>query len=441
MVAANQFALGAAVVACNDLNAAVTNGSGAISSRLTTLATPYTLNSTLSTSAQKIYERTISLPFTNQTVLAQVWLPNGSSSTTAKVVTTATVGSVTQSATVNVKMAWAYPAAIISVADGSTDTSVSKTSAQDGNVVVNGDKSGPIIVDGGPGLAVMANGRLIMDTNYVHPPSSAYSVTNYNTINQIPDYTQQGTSNSLFDFGRFIAVADNTLNGPSPSRNNHFTNFAAFLKAASNSTPANPLYGIVVADVTQTDASSKMFPLSPTEAPNGINVKGTLMFNFLGAGWDPTTEKIIVTANMNVNAADLSGLNPTNPATYPTGYPPSYPGTNAAFNPINVNILPTYQNFTAGDDLPAMMYTIGVLDLHGNANISGVMYTPSYMEIENKTAGATQYIKGALIMGNGIYYENTSSGSTSIISFDPTAVDALATLNGAGKAVRVAYWQ
>jgi hypothetical protein len=43
-------------------------------------------------------------------------------------------------------------------------------------------------------------------------------------------------------------------------------------------------------------------------------------------------------------------------------------------------------------------------------------------------------------MGNGIYYENTHR-STSIISFDAAAVDALATLNNAGKQVKVAYWQ
>jgi hypothetical protein len=63
------------------------------------------------------------------------------------------------------------------------------------------------------------------------------------------------------------------------------------------------------------------------------------------------------------------------------------------------------------------------------------------MEIENKSSGGIQYIKGSVIMGHGIYYENTSSGAKSIISFDPAAVDSLATLNTAGKQVRVAYWQ
>jgi hypothetical protein len=114
--------------------------------------------------------------------------------------------------------------------------------------------------------------------------------------------------------------------------------------------------------------------------------------------------------------------------------------TDPTKNPASVNIAPAYQNFSAIDDLPALVYSIGVVDLHGNLNISGVCYTPSYMEIENKADGQTQYIRGTLIMGNGIYYENTHR-STSIISFDAAAVDALATLNNAGKQVKVAYWQ
>jgi hypothetical protein len=441
MVAANQYALGAAVIACSDLNSAVTNGSGTVQSKLLALSPPYTLNSSLSTSAQKIYERTLasSSPFTNQTVTAQIWLPNLASPTSAKIVTTATVGSVSQQATVNVKMAWAYPAAIISVNDGTASVSVAKATAQAGNVVVNGDKSGPIIVDGGPGLAIMANGRINMDTNYVASSASAYSMTNYNSANEIPDYTTQGTSNTLFDINRFIAVANAITNGAAPSKNNHFTNILSFMTAASTTytnTTTKAMEGVVVVDVWGSDKN--LGDLTDKNIPKGINVKGTLLFNFLGAGWDATTSKIIVTADLNLNPADLSHLVATNPATYTTGYPPTY--SDPWKNPATITISPTYQNFTASDDLPALMYSIGVVDIHGSVNISGVCYTPSYMEIENKTSGGTQYFKGTLLMGNGIYYENTSA-ATSIISFDPAAVDSLATLNTAGKQVRVTYWQ
>ena len=175
MVAANQYAVAGAVIACDDLNRAVTNGSSAtLGNKLMSSSTPYMLVSGMSTSAQKVYQRIISSPFTDQNVTAQIWLPNMGSPTTAKIVTTASVRGVAQRATVNVKMAWAYPAAILSVNAGTTETSIAKSVAQDGNVVVNGDKSGPIVVDGGPGLAVMANGRVDMDTNYVQAPSSAY---------------------------------------------------------------------------------------------------------------------------------------------------------------------------------------------------------------------------------------------------------------------------
>ena len=438
MIAANQFAIGGAVIACRDLNSAVTNKAGTITGNLTTLATAYSLNSTLSTSARTVYQRTISAPFTNQTVTAQIWLPNSASPTSAKIVTTATTGTVTQSATVNVKMAWGYPGAIISVNAGTSSTANDKGTAQDGNVTINGGSTGALIIDGGQGLAVIANGRVNYDTNYLNPPASSYSMTNYETAGEIPDYTSQGASNSLFNINRLIAVADLTPNGPSSNTNNHFTNMSTFITAAKiyNSTN-NAIQGVVVVDVWSTDKS--MGNLTDSTLPNGINVKGTLVFNFLGPGWDPTTSKIIINADLNVNAANLSGLVPTNTATYTSGYPPVY--TDPTKNPTNIVITSKgFTNYTAGDDLPALVYTIGVVDLHGNVDISGVVYTPSYIELENKSDGQVQYIKGVVIMGNGIYYENTHR-STSIISFDNNTVDSLATMGTAGKQVQVTYWQ
>jgi len=444
VVTAMDFAQGGAVIGCADLNSAVTNGGKTISYNLIHGTYPYSTNSGLTTGGITVFTRTITAPFTNQSVIANIYLTNASSPQNAKITATATVNGVTQTATVHVKISWAYPAAIISVNPGTTETGVSKGVAQDGNVVINGDKTGPIVVDGGTAArAVLANGRVNWNTNYVNPPVSAYSMSNYGTASEIPDYTTQGTSNTLFDINRFLAVADATTNGPSPGHNNHFTNFASFVTAASNSSAASPLEGVIAVDVTTTDANNKSyFPFTPTMAPHGINIKGTLLFNFLGSGWNPTTEKIIVTADFNVNAANLTGLNPTNPATYPTGYPPVYNDNRK--NPTNINISGKgYQNFNSDDDLPAIIYTIGVLDMHGDANISGVMYTPSYMEIENKSGSQTQYIKGALIMGYGIYYENVNQkpGSTSIISFDQNTLDSLSTIGTAGKQVTVSYWE
>ena len=133
------------------------------------------------------------------------------------------------------------------------------------------------------------------------------------------------------------------------------------------------------------------------------------------------------------------------PTTYPSGYPAVY--SDPSKNPVNVNIASKgFTNFASDEDLPAVMYSIGTVDMHGPVNISGVVYTPSYSEIEDrpnegfKVANQTQYIKGSVIVGMGIYFENTQV-STSIISYDAKTLDSLATLGGAGKKVKVAYWQ
>jgi len=85
-----------------------------------------------------------------------------------------------------------------------------------------------------------------------------------------------------------------------------------------------------------------------------------------------------------------------------------------------------------------LMYSIGIVDIHGSANVCGVCYTPSFMEIENH--GQNQYFKGAMIMGQGIYFENKTA-ATSIIAYDPHSADFLATLNNKGKVVTVAWWE
>jgi hypothetical protein len=313
-------------------------------------------------------------------------------------------------------------AAIISPNDGTTETAVSKSAALNGNVVINGATNGPIVVDGNTGFAVFANGRVNYDTNYLNPPWSAYSMTNAYTANEIPDYTAQGTSNTLYDINRLIAVADHTPNGPSPLGNNHFTNLDSFVAAvqAFNNTGAKALEGVVVVDVWAQQN------LDMRNIPNGINVRGSLIFNFQGGGWTLNGKKMVVTTAVNINPADLSGLVASDPSTYTSGFPAVY--ANSAKNPANINVAPYgYQNFTPIDDLPALVSTIGVVDLHGPLNVSGNVYTPSYAEIENKAPNGTdqtQYIKGSVITGNGFYFENTSVGGVSIISSRPRAAMA-----------------
>jgi Tfp pilus assembly protein PilX len=455
MSAARQFAEGGAVIGCDEVNSAFTTTSGTMASALTTKG--YTLNSTLSNSQWNVYQRTITTPFVNQSVLAQLWIPTGTSPKSAKIVATATKNGVTQTATVGLTFTWGYPAAIISTNAGSNDTGYSKSAGQAGNVALNGATGKPLIVDGNVAKAILANGHANIDPAIATIPASSVSAGNFGSSNEIPDYTAQGTDNSLFDFARFTAAADATLN-PLNTVNgtNHFTSLAAFMKAnaAAAATPAGALEGVIVVDISKTDAGidvlanpEKYIGTSYMPAVNpqkkGITVRGSLFFNF-GSAYGPL-DKIFNRTPMNINPADLTSFVATNPSTYTSGYPPVY--SDSTKNPVNVDISSKgFQNFTADEDLPAVMYSIGTLDMHGPANISGVMYTPSYSEIENRpnegfaVANQLQYYKGSIIVGMGVYIENVNTSST-VVSFDQRTVDSLATMGGAGKKVKVAYWQ
>ena len=303
--------------------------------------------------------------------------------------------------------------AIISTAQGSSANGVSKANAQAGNVVVDGTTKGTTKIDGG----ILSNGNTVSNQCLV----DSISDNRYGTAGQIPDYTSPGSLDQLFDFARFIAVAD--------VAGTHYTNAKVF---ETNAGSGAVLEGIIVVDCPK---GGTLPTLSSTKFPAGINVRGTLIFNFIGA-WDPL-DKIINTATMNINAANLTKLVASDPSTYPTGYPPTY--SNPALNPINVNISSKgFQNFVADDDLPALMFNNAILDIHGNANICGAVYSSSFMEIENKQDGQIQYFRGALIGGGGIYVENGNS-ATSIVSFDPDALGNLATAGSRGKMAVAVY--
>ena len=232
-------------------------------------------------------------------------------------------------------------------------------------------------------------------------------------------------------------MADLTTNALNPKGNNHFTNLLTFFTANNRAftNAAKSLEGVIVVDIAGKD--SNLGNLNPTKLPNGVNVKGTLFFKF-DSSFGPL-DKIINTATMNINPANLSGLVATNPATYTSGYPPVYYDNTK--NPTNINITSKgFANVAPDEDLPALLYSIGILDIHGNANVCGVMYTPSFVEIENKLDNQIQYFKGSIIMGLGIYFENVHK-SSSVISFDPKTIDSIATLGSAGKQLKVAYWQ
>jgi hypothetical protein len=414
--AAEQYADAGAAIACRDVELSYTNHSAATGANL--VSGGYALNTALTTASSNVYERTVSSPFTNQTVFEQIWLTNSRSPGTAHIVSAATFGQVSVTNSVNLIMKPGYGAAIICDNPGSTAQGLSEPVAQQGNVVIVGHNSGITIVDGGNLKAVDANGHVNVDNNNAIVPATSISQLNENTENQIPDYTTQGTNAAaLFNLNRYIAVAD--------ACGNHYTNLQSFIDAV---TPGTLLEGIVVVDV-HSNTEAGVSSLNPTTLTNGINIRGALYFNFL-----PTfgaTTKLIETADLNINAANLTGLVATNSATYTSSYPPVY--TNAAKNPINVSITSLgYSNIVAGEDVPALMYSGGVLPLKGNVNISGIVYTPNFAEFVTTASGQLQYVRGTVIVGGGLFDQNKNA-ATSIISLDPR-------LTGAER-VTVAYWQ
>src|SRR6185436_15414107 len=231
--------------------------------------------------------RTISAPFSNQTVVAQLWMSNSPSPQQVRIVTTSKVGNVPQTAELNVKMVFGYGAAIVSDSPGTTSTGTSKGVAQDGNVVIDGGGS-PTVINGGPGLAVWANGNVNVDNSFAPIPPDAISRQDYGTADQIPDYTTEGSSDQLFDFRRYIAASD--------VAKTHYPDLASFFTAnnAASARPNGALEGIIVVDIARDD---KQFgKLDPSSLPRGINVRGTLVFNF-SSEFGPM-DKIINTATM-----------------------------------------------------------------------------------------------------------------------------------------------
>lgn len=436
MIRATQLAEGSAALASMELEKAYTNTQPFAASLVANAAGAYILNTTLGGGLQKVYERTITSPFTaGNLIKAQIWYTNATTPASAKVIGIATVGSVTQTATVQLKMRFGYAAAILSDSPGTASTGIDKNTGKQGNVVIDGSSAGTVIIDGGEGYAILANGRANIDTTYASVPPNAISMTNYHTANEVPDYTLEGSPNQLFDFPRFIAVADLTPSGPSKSNNNHFASLPEFKASLLTNSPAKPYYGVVVVDIKQADIAE----ITTAHAPQGINVRGTLLFNFAadvaGASYLKNS------ATVNINPANLATVNAMNPASFTTGYPPVYPVLATAKNPININIASKgFANFQADDDLPAMMYSIGVFDIHGNANICGVIYTPSFVEIENKNDNQVQYFRGSIIGGGGVYVENTKASKT-MVSYDKNALDYLATSGNKGKLVSPIFWQ
>ncbi len=445
MIMARKYAESGVLIGCQDLNSALpTNTTDSIVNNL--INEGYSL--TNSSGGSNLFTRTVTATFPNAPVTIQMLLANSATPHTAWISAASAVASVIQSNIVLATVSFLGSgggggAAIIDVNDGTTDTAWNKTAGMEGNVSINGGTigAGALVVSGAnAGMAVMANGAVNISSTANVPPGSVSS-TNYGTVNQIPDYTAQGSANALFDFNQFVALADATTNVTySTNGTDHFSNLRAFINAANSLGTSNFMEGMVVVDVATNDpALNSLTPSAFRRAGGNINVHGTLFFNFVGSGWSTSNDRLVVSAGLNINPANISSVVSTDPSTYTTGFPAVY--NNTALNPTNVNISPNFPNIQSGQSLPALVYSSGIIDIHGPANICGAVYTPNYMELEQLFNNQTQYIRGSIIVGGGIYVENTALSSTTTVSYDPNALNNLATANNVGQQVEIAYWQ
>lgn len=287
--------------------------------------------------------------------------------------------------------------------------------------------------------------------------------TNLDQSAGLPPLSYFDQSQQLFDFGRYNAAANATGNNLS------WTDFVNVVQSGTQ------LYGIVSVTVDFNNGSSDIaLDETTVGAAASINIKGTLVVNVIN---NPNNKKLKVGVPMNVNPAtftrgdgttttvpnssDLNTLtsqsaNRTStsaPSPWPSGYDSAWSdvknysagGVTGAKDPRgkDLSAYGSYASFRQNEDMPALMYTGGTVDIHNTANISGVVYTPGFVEIEQKqpyTADKTQYINGAVVSGNGIFLESDSCGGGIGVIFDPDVVDSLNVTPSLGAIKRLA-WQ
>ena len=158
---------------------------------------------------------------------------------------------------------------------------------------------------------------------------------------------------------------------------------------------------------------------------------------------------------LSVNAANLTSVVRNDRSTYTTGYPPVY--TTATPKPYEVDLTSLtvngrsgFANFTATDDLPAVMFDKAIMDIEGPTNICGVIYSATYIEFEFEheaytavdhdgdlvadtwamqplggSTGELQYINGAIYGGGGILFRPDLATTEILLNYDVNTVDSL----------------
>ena len=82
------------------------------------------------------------------------------------------------------------------------------------------------------------------------------------------------------------------------------------------------------------------------------------------------------------------------------------------------------------EDIPVYMYTGGLVDMHHHVNVSGLVYIPQGVELEQKEASSRQYIMGGLIVRDTFYIEAKTGGIT-VIAGDPQSISNIKVFSSA----------
>ena len=307
--------------------------------------------------------------------------------------------------------------------------------AKDGHIVFNGaDRNDQQIVFGditANGLVVFEDKKdgqvTLTDSNvgeYMAGSEGMIRQDLYGTMNEIPDFTNLGGEDQLFDFDRFYAAAE-------AGSGQVFQTLDEFRVAmADANSVGETLEGITVLNIDPSVEGNGP-KLDDKDLPEGINITGTIFMNF--ADGTDLDYKLFIETPLNVNAADLTDWDALDESTYTSGYPGLY--TDEYKMPSSSDITPNHENFVEEDDLPAVIFNTGIVDIHGAANVCGVVYGPSFIEIENHGINV-QYFNGAIYGGGGVYFDGRGNPlAIQAIRFDPETTDQLQTTGGMAQAL------
>ncbi len=218
-------------------------------------------------------------------------------------------------------------------------------------------------------------------TNLKHPGYRG----GYNPLTYFDD-----PSGQLFDFGRYKAAATATSNT---------LTWSQFETKVVNN---EQMHGIVHVTL---DASA--FVEHPKLQTGSVNVKGTLVIDLINTIPGPFF-KVFIEVPININpvispTTSTTTLSPTDfdawttaaaartstldPSPWPSGYANGWSEVASISGGVKDpkgKAITGYEPFGQTEDMPAMMYSGGIVDVHHDANISGVVYTPEFIEIEQK---------------------------------------------------------